>query len=293
MSTVSFALSKRGSKWHATGTLPSGKPFDVDCGAVSRDAANEVAKIKVAGKFASSQGSVDWHRARKAARAAGASSMPAAPKSPPRPSNEDLRAKLVSRGAPPAAPPVDAAPPTDEPPAIDPDEVIPPGDHAGKGAASEEDAMSDEEQELFAKGLAEGTAEFMEGAANWIQRKRKPPREGEAGERSKRWVCKGSEYYWRKLVGRATLSPAAMLGLGTLGIFVGVALSATPVNAAPPAQAAAPAPAPAAAAPAGATNGANGAHAPSAAADADERALVPAGSPLGTFEDITKRKGPN
>lgn len=290
MSLPSFTLSKAGGVWFATGKLPSGRTFSINCGKGSRETAEALAEQNLKGRVAASQGSKKrwqkWRTERDARPPSSPDQVPgAAPSSPelapsspraapaPAPSDEEIRAKLLARG--------DAAPPTEEAkPSVEPDEVIPPDEKREE----QQDAMDDEERELFARACAEGTVEAVEWSANWVQARRKPPRKGEAGERSKAWVCKGSEHYWKKLLGRATLSPAAMLALGTVGMFIGVAVSAVEIvpgpaerkDARPPstdAQASGPAapPAPEAAP----TNGHND--------ESTERALVRSSLPLGTF----------
>jgi hypothetical protein len=288
MSLPSYKLSKQGQKWFAEGVLPSGRPFKIDCGAGSRDRAEGVAEIKLTARSASSRGSRErwqkWHRERAAAKTAPASAPPPAPaaspaqpprstsENPPRASDDELRAKLLQRGA---APPAVA------------DKVIPP-DGERVGAAADDERPTDDAEpdngtaedgaELIASLLAKGATLGLVGLVNLRLKRRKPPQHAEPHEKGLEYFHDGLEVVAKKLVGRTTaLGTAGKITVGALIIVGSMLMTAEPIPGAAAEAAPPPADPPVAAA---STSNGHSAPAPTAA---PTTSLAIQSSPLGVF----------
>lgn len=247
MSLPSYQLSKNPAGiWICTGEMPgTGRPFRFEAGTGSREKAEGLVEGKLRQKLASSSGSkLRWAKtkASPAPENAGSTSPP-----PPRPSDDDLRAKLLHLG--------DAAP------ALEPDQVIPadasgePAGAAGDAADTAED-LDSEGQELIATLLAKGATLGLVGITNRQLRKRKPPQEGEPHEWGLDHLEKGMTTICKQIVGKtATLGPGGQIFVGALVIVGSMYMSAEPIEP-QPAAAAASSPAPAAPEPQPTSNGA-------------------------------------
>lgn len=238
----SFQLSKNPAGiWICTGEMPgTGRPFRFEAGTGSREKAEGLVEGKLRAKLASSTGSkARWAKAKAAPATPG--SPGSTPPAAPRPSDDDLRAKLLHLG--------DVAPP------LEPDQVIPAdADGAAAGAAGDtEDTaeeLDSEGQELIAALLAKGATLGLVGLTNRQLRKRKPPQEGEPHEWGLEHFEKGLTTVCMKIVGRtATLGPAGQIFVGGLVIVGSMYMSAEPIEPQPAAAAAASSPAPAPPAP--------------------------------------------
>jgi hypothetical protein len=283
MSQHSFKLSKKGATWFADGTLPSGRPFRIDCGAGSRDRAEGIAELKLRGKLASSKGSQDrwkkWHRERAAGKPASSEAphaapprAPAASSKPSRPSDDELRAKLLNLGGATAPQPLEA------------DEVIPPGD-ARKDEDPDDPPLDHEGAELIAGLIAKGVTLGVVWVANRPLKKRRPPMKGEPHEWGLENFHDGLEYNLTRLIGKtATLGPTGKMFAGAAVICVSVWMTAEPIDAAAAEQAPPPAPAPTA--PSSTSNG----HTPAPDATESPTSLAVQVSPLGVF-GVEKRTG--
>jgi len=286
MSLPSYKLSKSGSTWFAEGILPSGRKFRVDCGAGSKDKADGVAEMRLRAKVNASKGSkARWanHYARKAAGGKAAPdprvdepTRPADPPrtataSPPRASDEELRARLLKLGNAGAS--SSSLPPESTREAVEPDEVIPPGERE-QADDDDDPPLSNEEGELLADVLATGIMTGLVWGVNRRLKKRRPPQKAEPHEKGLDWFHEGASYNLRKLLGdRAKLGPTGKMFVGA-GIIVGsMMMNAEPIDERD---------APAAAAAAPTANGAtNGVHVDEPVPQTS--LSVAGGSPLGVF----------
>ncbi len=293
MSLPSFKLSKKGSTWWADGQLESGRPFHIDCGTSTREAADAIAKERLKTKLRAATGSAARWKKFHAQRAAPAPSSPPPDDeeaeraewknaiddvdkelnepAPARPSNDELRAKLLHLG--------DASSGGGE--AVEADEIIPPGSEREEESDEEDPPLSNEEGELVADLLATGIMTGLVGLVNYGLKKRKPPQRAEPHEKGLEYFHEGASYNLRKLIGtKATLGPTGKMFVGA-GIIVGsMLMNAEPID---PSQAPAPAPEPPHQA--AHTNGTNGTATPAATSSPApaERSLAVRESPLGVF----------
>jgi hypothetical protein len=237
MSAPSYKLSKRGLKWIASGILPSGRKYEIDCGQGTRDRATGIADQKLNVKLAASTASrARWAKffeqrhaaptSREASPSAPPSASPLPSASPstapaPEPSavanepkpdrNREIWSKLKSLGDNTSS----------ERESVEPDEVIPPGARASSKDKDDDDDDEENDDEdvtefggdLFATMIVSGTIK----AANAPLAKRNPPERGMPDERASGMYHKGMTKVGEKLIGKGVkLSTGAQVFWGCL-----------------------------------------------------------------------------
>jgi len=294
MSLPSFKLSRIGGVWHATGQLPSGRAFDVDCGKGSHDKAEGIAEMKLRAKVASSKGSRDrwarFHRERAAAKAAppapveGKQSSPSPPElepaagsKVPKRDHAALRAKLLSLGDAQPIDPGNAGSTSSSSggaAAADAPEVLPPG----APRDPDDPPLDDEGGELVAGLLAKGFTLGLVALANAPLKKRKPPQRGEPHEKGLEWFHDGLEVQFTKLIGKtATLGPTGKILAGGAIIVASIYMTAEPIDGAAAPAAAPPEPEP---------DAASTANGHQQQPQQEETALAPTGLSIGVFGKV-------